>query len=114
MKTMLIWWIVLFQVKYEIRLLAVLSLSNYVLIYPAILDESTPLFNIMILFLLLILLMGLFLSIFYLASTKNHEDPFIKSYKHMWGFLSELTDKILVVPVVGLTIGNISCEYKNN
>lgn len=86
-------------------------MPNYFLVYPIILKASQPLFNILLLLITFILLMFLLASIFYIANQKNQDDPFVKTFKNLWGFFSELADKILVVPIIGLAVGNLSCEY---
>lgn len=68
------------------------------------------------LFLIITFLILLFLIVvpLYLAFQTNFDNPIIKQLNSLWGFISELADKILLVPVFGLTVGNVSCNYSNN
>ena len=100
--------------KIYIKKLVLLVIPDYILLYPAILASPVPLFNILIQIFSLILLSFLLFSIFYLSSKENYDAPSNKTYKEIWGFLSEVADKILVVPIIGLTVGNLSCEYSNS
>ena len=100
-------------VSYDNNFQGILSIPNYFLLYPVILSASQPLFNFAFLSISLAMFAFLFLSIFYISSKSNQEEPFVKSFKNVWGFLSELADKILVVPLVGLAVGNIACEFPN-
>jgi hypothetical protein len=115
MTIILTWTIAKFPVTNFInKFQGILSIPSYFLLYPVITNASQPLFNLAFLAISLALFAFLFLSIFYISSKSNQEEPFVKSFKNVWGFLSELADKILVVPLVGLTVGNIACEFPNN
>ena len=81
-----------------------LVLSDYILLYPAFTKSSGILFNTLFLSIMLLLLIFLIFSIYYISSIKDQYDPFLQSYKSIWGFLTELNNKVLVVPVLGLTV----------
>ncbi|CAD8154666.1 unnamed protein product [Paramecium pentaurelia] len=91
-----------------------LPISNYFLLYPVLLSSDSILFNMLFLVIALLVLIFLITSILYFASTSNYDNPLVKQLRSTWGFISELTDKILVVPVFGLTVGNIACNFENN
>ena len=86
-----------------------LQLTDYVLIYPALMTYSALVYNFLFSVFFLSILLFLIWGIYFIANAKNQDNLTVKEFKNVWSFLYDLNDKVILNPVVGISLANLSC-----
>ena len=86
-----------------------LTITDYILIYPALINASIIEYSFLFSIIFLILLVFLIWGIFYVANSENQENLNVKEFKNIWSFLYDLNDKVILTPIIGLSMANFYC-----
>ena len=72
-------------------------------------EASTLIFNFLFSVFFLLILGFLVWGVFFIAKAKNQDNLTVKEFKNIWSFLYDLNDKIILNPVVGISLANLNC-----
>lgn len=85
-----------------------LAVSDYILVYPAILSNNMAMFNLSFSLFALFLQTFLIMGGFYICYNNNQDNIFIKDFKNNYAFVADAADKIFFIPICGICMANLS------
>lgn len=91
-----------------------LPFADYILVYPALKENSSHVFNFGFMAISFIILLFLFWGIYFVYKAENQEEIFIKEFKSTYGLVYDFVDKVLVIPIVGMCFSNLFCKINDS